>query len=321
MKYRRLGTSDLEVPIVGFGTMSWPGCNYAQEGYAASAEDYAQVRGMVVAALECGMTLLDTAEGYGMGLAEDLLGRALEELGARDKVCLVTKVGPLLASERRGERICDLSPDRVFSRCEASLRRLRTDRIDLYLAHRPDPLTPIEETMGAVARLRKEGKIRWFGVSNFETDLLAAARRCGPVVVNQLAYSLADRSLEAEARPFCLEHEISIMAYSPMGKGVLSGKYDQAHLPPADDYRHTRKYFATENLPRYLALAARLRELAPQIGCTPAQLALAWVLAQPGVALAIPGAKSREQLRLNAAAAEVAVPADVLAELSRISAA
>lgn len=320
MKYRRLGTSDLQVPIVGFGSMSWPGCNHGRTGHELTEEEYRTVYKMVAAALDCGMNLIDTAASYGCGLAETILGRVIAELGCREKVIIVTKVGPLFGAERTDDRPCDLSAQNILRRCEESRQRLQVDCLDLYLAHWPDAATPIEETMEAVSRLRHQGKVKWFGVSNFSNEQLAAALKCGPVAVNQLPYSLVDRNIEKDKRPFCLENQVGIMAYSPMGKGVLSGKYDPSHLPPQDDYRHQRPHFAPENLSRNLTLARRLREMAPEIGCTPAQLALAWVLAQPGLTLAVPGAKSAEQVRLNAAAAEVKIPEDVLAELDRISA-
>jgi aryl-alcohol dehydrogenase-like predicted oxidoreductase len=187
------------------------------------------------------------------------------------------------------------------------------------LAHWPDPQTPIEETMQAVNKLHAAGKIRWFGVSNFPNDLLGAALDHGSVVANELPYSLADRGIDADRRPFCLEEQVGIIAYSPLGKGVLSGKYDAQRLPPADDYRHQKKYFAKENLPRFLALAQNLRELAPQFSCTPAQLALAWVVAKPGIAVVLPGAKSPDQIRVNAGASDISLPPEVVEKLDEVS--
>ena len=250
MQYRKLGKSDLHVSVVGLGTMSWPGCNYGDSGYAPTPGDFNAARAMVQAALDAGINLFDTAEGYGRGLAEEILGQTLEELGCREKAIIVTKVGPLFGEEQINGRTCNLSAEHIAERCELSLKRLRTDHIDLYLAHWPDPLTPVEETMQAADKLKQQGKIRWFGVSNFPNDLLGAALRHGVIAANQLPYSLADRTIDADKRPFCLENEVGIMAYSPLGKGVLSGKYDAQHLPPADDYRRHRKYFAKENLPQ-----------------------------------------------------------------------
>ena len=319
MQYRKLGKSDLNVSVIGLGTMSWPGCNYGESGYTPAPDDLRVARGMVQAALDAGINLFDTAEGYGRGLAEEILGQTLEELGCREKAIIVTKVGPLFGEEQTNGRTCDLSAKHIAERCELSLKRLRTNHIDLYLAHWPDPLTPIEETMEAANKLKEQGKIRWFAVSNFSNDLLGAALRHGVVAANQLPYSLADRTIDADKRPFCLANQVGIMAYSPLGKGVLSGKYDAQHLPPANDYRHHRKYFAKENLPRYLALAERLRELAPRFSCTPVQLALAWVLVQPGITVALPGAKSPDQIRANAGASGVSLTDDVVAQLDELS--
>ncbi len=319
MQYRKLGKSDLHVSVIGLGTMSWPGCNYGQSGYVPAPDDFNATRDMVQTALDAGINLFDTAEGYGRGLAEEILGQTLEELGCREKAIIVTKVGPLFGDEQTNGRTCNLSAEHIAERCELSLKRLRTDHIDLYLAHWPDPLTPVEETMQAANKLKQQGKIRWFGVSNFPNDLLGAGLRHGVVAANELPYSLADRTLDADKRPFCVENQVGIMAYSPLGKGVLSGKYDAKHLPPADDYRHHRKYFAKENLPHYLALAERLRELAPQFSCTPAQLALAWVLVQPGITVVLPGAKSPDQIRANAGASEVSLTDDVIAGLDELS--
>lgn len=319
MQYRELGKSDLRVSVVGHGTMSWPGCNYGDSGYEPTPADFAATREMVQASLESGINLFDTAEGYGRGLAERMLGQTLEELGCREKAIVVTKVGPLFAEEQVDGRKCNLSAGHVAERCELSLKRLRTDRIDLYLAHWPDALTAIEETMRAARKLQEQGKIRWFGVSNFPNDLLDAALGQGPIVANQLPYSLADRTIDLDKRPFCVEKQVGIMAYSPMGKGILTGKYDTEHLPPAGDYRHTRKYFAKENLPRYLAITQRLREIAAQLSCSPAQVALAWVIAKPGISIVLPGAKSPEQIRTNAASGDVRLPREVIDELDSLS--
>ena len=319
MQYRQLGNSDLQASVVGLGTMSWPGCNYGDTGYVPSPADLAATREMVNAALDAGINLFDTAEGYGLGLAEEVLGRALAELGCREKAIIVTKVGPLFGSEQVDGRACNLTAKHILARCDLSLKRLRTDHIDLYLAHWPDPLTPIDETMRAIETLKTQGKIRWFGVSNFSNELLGAALQHGEVVANELPYSLADRSIDVDRRPYCLENNIGIIAYSPLGKGVLSGKYDAQHLPPADDYRHHKKYFATENLPRFLALAQHLRELAPQFSCTPAQLALAWVLARSGISVVLPGAKSPDQIRANTGASSVSLPSNVVDKLNELS--
>ncbi len=319
MKYRPLGASGLPVSTVGLGTMSWPGCRHGLGDHEATEGEFQDVLAMVAAAREAGVTLFDTAESYGLGRAESLLGRALEELGGREDAFIVSKVGPLFGPEQVGGRTCNLSAGHIVARCERSLARLRTDRIDLYLAHWPDPLTPLEETMQAAATLTEQGKIRAFGVSNFSNELLSEALRHGAVAANQLPYSLVDRDLDAGQRPFCVENNVAILVYSPMGKGVLSGKYDATHLPPADDYRHQRKQFEAPHLPRNLALAAKLREFAPECSCSPSQLALDWVLAQPGMTCVLPGAKTLDQVTSNAGAADVIIPPDILRELNTLS--
>lgn len=315
MQYRALGKSSLKTSVVGLGTMSWPGCLYGVANYQPTAEDRQGVREMVIAALDSGINLIDTAEGYGRGLAETLLGETLEELGRRSEALIVTKVGPLFAEEKTDGRSCDLSEASLFRRCEASLKRLRTDTIDLYLAHWPDSATPLEETMGAAAKLKAQGKIRAFGVSNFSVELMAEALKFGDLAANQLPYSLVDRDIDADGRPFCAEHEIGIMAYSPLGKGVLSGKYDAIHLPPPEDYRRQRKHFAAENLPRHFEIVQRLRESAVSLECSVSQLALAWTLAQSGLTVALPGAKNADQVRSNACAGMLRLPEPILRSL------
>jgi aryl-alcohol dehydrogenase-like predicted oxidoreductase len=300
MIYRTLGTSDIKVSVIGLGTMSWKGAVYGEKPSRESAPDWDATRSMVKAALDCGITLFDTAEGYGRGHAEELLGTALHELGRRDEAVIVTKVGPLFSEEQEGGRTCNLSAAHIRTRCERSLLRLKTDHIDVYLAHWPDPQTPIEETAAVMNDLRREGKIRAFGVSNFSNAELSEALRHTSVVLNQVPYSLVDRKIEAEKVPFCIQHKVSIMAYSPLGKGVLSGKYSLEHLPT--DYRRERFHFAKETLPQHLAIADQLTQAGKQVGFSTSQMALAWVVSQPGVALTIAGAKSKDQVRSNAAA-------------------
>lgn len=310
---RTLGSSDLKVSVVGLGTMSWKDCRYGVTATPDSAPDKTGTLEVVRAALESGINLFDTAEGYGRGLAEELLGSALQELKARDKAVIVTKVGPLFSEEQVGGRTCNLSAAHIRARCEQQLRRLKTDRIDLYLAHWPDPQTPIEETAAVMNALKREGKIRWFGVSNFSTEQLGEALKHIPVVVDQLPYSMIDRQIDSDRRPFCIAHNVGIMAYSPLGKGMLTGKYTAEHLPPADDYRHQRPHFAKENLATHLALAARIRETAQELGVSPTQVTLAWTVAQPGITVTIPGARTLEQVRDNAGGGTLILTPEILA--------
>jgi len=321
MNRRRLGSSGPEVSVIGIGNMTWPHCYYGKTPPpgAAEAVDRKEIIQIVSSALDHGVTLFDTAEGYGRGFAETLLGDALQAMGRRGEVTLVTKVGPLFAEEQVGGRSCNLSSAHIRQRCEGSLRRLRVETIDLYLAHHPDPLTPVAETIGTFVELQREGKIAHFGVSNFGVPLLTEVLRHGAVVADQLPYSLIQRDIDAALRPFCAEKGVGIMAFSALGKGILSGKYDAAHLPPPGDYRYDRFQFGAENLQRHLAIAARCRELADGLGITSGQLALAWALAQPGIGLVLAGAREPDQIAASARAGSIVLPEETLVELDRLT--
>lgn len=297
MPMARLGKSGPLVSRIGLGTMSWPGCRYGEQGGNPPA--LSQIQHMLETAAEAGISLVDTAEGYGCGLAERVLGQALRASGLREHFTIVTKTGPLFGNEVIHGRTCNLSRAHIFERVDRALERLQVDCVDVLLAHWPDPQTPVEETMEAAQDLIGSGKIRFFGVSNFPNDLLERALARGPVICNQLPCSLADRSIEDGRRQFCLEQGVGIMAYSPLGKGILSGKYSADSLPPPDDYRHQRPHFR-ENLEKNLNLAMALREMAAEAGCPTAAVALAWVLLRPGITCVIPGAKTPEQIREHA---------------------
>ncbi len=273
---------------------------------------------MVREALDLGITLFDTAEGYGRGLAEEHLGIALREAGWPSDVTVVTKTGPLFGDEQIEGRGCNLSRKHLFKRVDGCLTRLGVDSLDVLLAHHPDPQTPIEETMAAIEDLRKAGKLRFFGVSNFPVPLLAAALECGPVVCNQLPCSLADRSIEDGRRSFCAERGVGIMAYSPIGKGVLSGKYDATHLLPPDDYRNQRPHFR-ERLDQNLQIAEKIREIATSFSTSPVAVALAWTLNLHGINVAIPGAKSPAQIRDHVEAPALLENPELVARLEELA--
>ncbi len=315
MIIRQLGSEGPYVSAVGLGTMSWPGCRYGE--LSDPPESAQAATRMVAAALEQGISLIDTAEGYGRGLAETHLGQAIRELGCGEELTIVTKTGPLFETGRKDGRTCDLSREHLLERVDAALLRLGVARIDVLLAHWPDAKTPIEETMAAVASLKDAGKILHFGVSNFSNDLLAAALRCGQIVCNQLPCSLADRSIDDGRRQFCLEHGVGIMAYSPIGKGVLSGKYETTKLPPEDDYRHQRPHFR-ENLEQNLRLAEQIRALARELDTEPVAVALGWTLLLPGITVAIPGAKSPEQIAGHAKAAALITNEEAAAKIRQL---
>jgi aryl-alcohol dehydrogenase-like predicted oxidoreductase len=315
MEYRTLGKSDLNVSVIGVGTMSWPYCAFAEEKPAAAQVDRAAVADIVNTAIELGVNLFDTAEGYGRGFSEQLLGEALKTLGKRDQVLVCTKVG------RPGESVresCDLTAANIQRRCEASLARLRMDHVDLYLAHRPDPSTPPEETVAAFERLREQGKIRYFGISEFDPRQMTEVLKHGTPVANQLAYSLVERRIDIETRQFCASHNIGIMVFSPLAKGLLSGKYNKDHLPPPVDDRRDH-HFKPQTLDQFFAVADAVRDIGAELGVTPSKVALAWCLAQPGITTLLPGAKTAAQLQESASAASLKLPPDVLARLNAIS--
>jgi len=315
MKYRKLGKSDLNVSVVGVGTMSWPYSAFAQERPADAVVDRDGVLAIVQRALDLGINLFDTAEGYGRGFSEELLGEALERLGKRREVIVCTKTG------RPGESVsetCNLTAPNIMYRCEQSLKRLRTDYIDLYLAHRPDPGTPVEETVGAFEKLRQQGKIRYFGVSEFDPRQMSDVMKHGMPVANQLGYSLVERRIDLEIREFCVSREIGIMVYSPLAKGLLSAKYSKDNLPPPVDDRR-QHHFRPQTLDQFMAVAEGVRKISAELRVTPAMVALAWCLAQPGISTVLPGAKTAAQLAESASAAGVALSAECLARLDGIS--
>ncbi|MEP7105808.1 MAG: aldo/keto reductase, partial [Chloroflexota bacterium] len=262
-------------------------------------------------ALELGVRLLDTADAYAAGRNEALLGRALR--GRRHGALLATKFGWVLDESGRPQRL-DSSPDHVRQACDASLHRLGTDHIDLYLQHRVDPGTPIEDTAGAVARLVEEGKVRHFGLSEAAPDTIRRAHRVHPVAALETEYSIWWREPEAELLPLCTELGIVYIAYSPLGRGLLTGIAKPASAMSADDLRRGHPRFADDHLAGNLALVARLAEVAASRGCGPGRLALAWLLAQPWQVVPIPGTRTIAHLEDNLLAREIELtPAELAA--------
>lgn len=303
MEYAMLGTSDLKVPKIGLGT--W---QYGTEGWGFGA-DFTEQEALATVdrALEVGINLLDTAEVYGDGRSEEIVGKAIE--GRRNEVILATKVLPRHLRKRDLIRACD-----------ESLRRLKTDRIDLYQIHAAEPYVPLGESMAALAKLIDGGKVRYIGVSNFSVPLLRAAEEVfsGRIVSNQVRYNLLQRDIEAEILPYCREQGITVIAYSPLAQGLLSGKYDRAHLP-SDKIRERNLLFREENLVQAFPVIDLLRKIGSVHGATPAQVALRWVTSQDGV-IAIPGAKRPQQVQENAGALDWSLSADELAKLDAASA-
>ena len=303
MEQRRLGASGPEVSALGLGCMGM------SDFYAG--RDEAEAIATIHLALERGVTFLDTADMYGVGRNEELVGRALR--GHRHGVVLATKFGNVRAPDGRFLGV-NGRPEYVRQCCEASLRRLGVDVIDLYYQHRVDPDVPIEETVGAMADLQHEGKVRHLGLSEAAPATVRRAHATAPIAALQTEYSLWTRDPEGEVLETCRALGIAFVAYSPLGRGFLTGRIASEADLAADDVRRGHPRFQGDNLRRNRDLAERVRALAATRGCTPAQLCLAWLLAQPGV-IPIPGTKRRAYLQENLGALDVRLTPEDLREI------
>jgi aryl-alcohol dehydrogenase-like predicted oxidoreductase len=308
MKSIELGRSGLTVSALGLGCMGM------SEFYAGF--DDAESIATIHRALELGITLLDTADAYGPHKNEELVGRAIK--GRRDEVVLATKFGIVRDPVNPQVRGVNGKPDYVKQACEASLKRLDVDHIDLYYQHRVDPETPIEETVGAMAELVKEGKVRYLGLSEAGVKTLHRAVKIHPIAALQTEYSLWTRDAESEILPTCRELGIGFVAYSPLGRGFLTGQFRKFEDLPADDYRRFSPRFQGENFQKNLDLVKRVEDMAHEKNCQPSQLALAWVLAQGGDIVPIPGTKRRKYLEENIGALDVEVNTDDLRGLDEV---
>jgi aryl-alcohol dehydrogenase-like predicted oxidoreductase len=308
MQHVKLG--GLEVSRIGLGTM---GMSAFYTGH--SADDAESIR-TIHRALDLGVTLIDTAEVYGPFTNEELVGRAVK--GRRDQVVVATKFG-FVSHTGRGAGVLDSSPGSIRAAVEGSLKRLGTDYIDLYYQHRVDPDTPIEDTVGALAELVAEGKIRHIGLSEAGAGTIRRAHAVHPVAALQSEYSLWTRDPEAEVLPVLRELGIGFVPYSPLGHGFLTGRIRSTDDFADDDWRKTNPRFTGENFQRNLRLADEVVSVADQVGATPAQVALAWLLAQGEDIAPIPGTKRVERVEENAAADSVALSAGQLAALNNLT--
>lgn len=308
MKTRKLG-SDLEVSAVGLGCMGM--------SFAYGAADEKESLATIDRALDLGVNFLDTADMYGPYTNEELVGKALK--GRREKFVLATKFGIVLDPNDPAKRGINGKPEYVRRAVEGSLQRLGIETIDLYYQHRVDPETPIEDTVGAMAKLVEEGKIRYLGLSEASAETLCRASKVHPITALQSEYSLWTRDVEDnDVLATCRELGIGFVAYSPLGRGFLSGEIKRFEDLAEDDWRRTNPRFQGENFEKNLNLVEKVEEIAREKGVAASQLALAWVLAQGQDIVPIPGTKRRKYLEQNAEAVEIILSQEDLARIEDV---
>ncbi len=314
MEFRQLGKSDIHVPVVCFGTWAIGGWMWG------GSDDKAAIRA-IQHGVELGVTCIDTAPMYGMGRSEQVVGQAIA--GRRDRVVVATKCGLrwdleqgeffFITKDNNGKALKvyrNLRPESIRLECEQSLRRLGVDVIDLYQCHWPDSTCPLDDTMAELLQLRKEGKIRAIGVSNFTPEMMAACLKHGEVASDQPLYSPLNRGIEADVVPFCIEHKVGILAYSPLVQGLMTGKITLEREFEEDDLRHGHPWFTRENRQKVLDMLEHVKPIAENHDATLAQVALAWVVAQPGLTAALAGARNERQVEENAVAGDIQLAAD-----------
>jgi len=306
MQKRKLGSQGLEVSELGLGCMGM------SQFYGPRDDD--ESTATLERAIELGINFFDTADVYGVGHNEELVGKTLRK--HRDKVIIATKFASQVLPD--GKRAINGRPEYVRSACEASLKRLGVDHIDLYYQHRVDKNVPIEDTVGAMADLVRAGKVRCLGLSEAAPATIRRAAAVHPIVALQTEFSLWTRDPEDELLPLCQDLGITFVAYSPLGRGFLTGRFRSPADIPSGDWRHNNPRFQGENFQQNLALVHRIEEIARRKRCTPAQLALAWLLTHPNV-VPIPGSTQRSRVEENSAAVDVRLTSDDIAEIEEIA--
>ncbi|MDF2960709.1 MAG: aldo/keto reductase [Paenibacillus sp.] len=309
MEKRVLGSSGLEVSALGLGCMSM------SDFYNSDWDDEESIK-TIHRALELGVNFLDTSDMYGIGKNEELVGTAIKN--RRDRVILATKYGVVRSNDRDFWGINGRA-EYVKAACEASLRRLGVDHIDLYYQHRIDPYTPIEESIGAMAELVKEGKVRYIGLSEASPDMIRRAHVVHPITAVQTEYSLWSRDIEDEILPTCRELGIGFVAYSPLGRGFLTGTIQRYEDLKFDDIRRNFPRFQGQNLQENLKFVARIQEIAAEKGCTAPQLALKWILTQGNDIVPIPGTKRSKYLEDNIGASKLELTDSDLQRINEVA--
>ncbi len=309
MKLKPLGSQGLRASQIGLGCMGM------SEFYGQTNDDQSII--VIHRALDMGITFLDTADMYGPYINEELVGKAIR--GKREEVTLATKFGILRNPDDPSKRGFNGKPDYVRSSVEGSLKRLGVDEIDLYYLHRKDPATPIEETVGAMAKLVEEGKIKGIGLSEVSVETLRKAHAVHPITALQSEYSIWSRDPEDGVLAACKELGIAFVAYSPLGRGFLTGHFKQFEDLAEDDYRRHSPRFQGENFDKNIEMVNKISQIAEKKGCTTSQLALAWVMAQGEHIFPIPGTKKIKYLEENAGAVGVEITTDELAEIDAIA--
>lgn len=306
MRFSALKKTDIQISALGLGTNAVGGHNLFEGLNEEEGKDF------VRAALDNGITFIDTADVYGKGRSEELVGEVLKEYD-RSRFVVATKGG---SDWRTGTR--NNSPEYLRSALEASLKRLQLDYVDLYYIHWPDDKTPIAEAIAELSRLKQEGKIKAIGVSNFSLDQLREANSTTEISAIQLEYHMLDRKIEEDILPYCVENNISVVAYGPLAFGILGGNYTKDLQLEEGDWRNRVPLFQKGNFEKNIEIVEKLKEVADKKGTDVSNLALAWLLEQPGVDAVIPGGKKPEQVESNIAAAEIRLEAEVLDEVDKI---
>ena len=312
MKNRVLGSSDISVSEIGYGCM---GLTWAY-GSAMAQPDERKGVDVLNAAADYGITFFDTADMYGPFTNEELVGKALSPRAAN--VTIATKCGIVVEGERARYNLGrNGTPEHIRAACDASLKRLRVEVIDLYQLHRVDPNVPIEESVGAMAELVQEGKVRAIGLSEADVPTLERAMRVHRIATLQSEYSLFERNVEAQILPWCVANDVALLAYSPLGRGMLTGRLRRSDIA-SDDFRATLPRYQQETFDHNRAIVARIEAVAERIGAAAGQVALAWLLARAPNVIPIPGTTHREHLRENVDAASIDLTPEDIAELDSL---